>query len=333
MLNHHLVNLLANFPSSGKMSVMKKIVLFILILCSAANITAQEFKKAGTAGFVFLGIPVHARTAALGEASITLQDLNSAAIFINPAVLDFGTDEHSVAVSYSPWIADIKHYSAAYSFSTEFGRFAIGANVLDYGTFQRTVKSTGQRFFEIVGTYSANAVALYAGYAKRLTDKFSFGFNFKYVKESIDIYSASNVLFDGGMIYFTGFRNLRIAATVQNFGVDAKFINDSFRMPSVLRLGIADDFYLDNADTYRLTLLVEALHPGDNEERLNLGTEFSFLRLLQIRAGYKFFYDEESLSLGIGISPGVYLPVNLDFSWSDYGRLGNLMRFSLSMGI
>lgn len=312
---------------------MKKIIILILIVISFSGANAQEFKKVGTAGFVFLGIPVHARTAALGEASIALEDFNSAAIFINPAALDFGTVDHSLTLSYSPWIADIKHLAASYSISTTFGRFAVGANVLDYGTFQRTVKSPGQIAFDFEGTYSADAMALYAAYSKRLTDKFSFGFAFKYVHESIDIYSASNILFDGGIIYFTGFNNLRFAATVQNFGVDSKFINDSFRMPSILRLGLAADFNLDGNGNYRLTLIAEALHPGDNEERVNIGAEFSIIKILQLRAGYKFLYDEESLSLGLGISPGIYLPVNLDFSWSDYGRLGNLLRFTLSMGI
>ena len=37
---------------------------------------------------------------------------------------------------------------------------------------------------------------------------------------------ASNILFDGGVIYKTGFSSLRIAATIQNFGTNSKFINE-----------------------------------------------------------------------------------------------------------
>ncbi len=69
-----------------------------------------------------------------------------------------------------------------------------------------------------------------------LTDRFSVGVTLKYVQEKIDIYKADNILFDGGVIYHTGFHSLSIAARIHNFGTNTKFINDEFKMPSTLRL-------------------------------------------------------------------------------------------------
>jgi hypothetical protein len=66
---------------------------------------------------------------------------------------------------------------------------------------------------------------------------------------------------------------------------------------------------------------------------VNLGLEFSWNNLVSLRGGYKFFYDEETYSLGIGISPDFNVPVNLDFAYADYGRLGNITRFTLQLGV
>jgi hypothetical protein len=66
---------------------------------------------------------------------------------------------------------------------------------------------------------------------------------------------------------------------------------------------------------------------------LNFGTEFAWRNLLALRGGYKLFYDEESYSLGVGIKGGIYVPVNVDVSYADYGRLGDILRLTVNFGI
>lgn len=310
---------------------MKRTLILILLLVSL--LTAQEFKKAGTSGFVFLELPVSAKSAALGEASISLTDHGAAGLFINPATTGFIENSHNLSVSYSPWIADISHYNTAYSFKSDLGVISVGAIVMDYGSMKRTRSVGGQRLFEVTGSFDANAVALSLGYSRRLTDKFSFGAAFKYINEKIDIYSADNIVFDAGVLYYTGLGSLRLAATIQNFGVDSKFINDTFRMPTVFRIGVASELIGDYNSEYRITGIIEAFHPADNDERLNVGTEISWQNRVTLRAGYKFFYDEESFNFGVGVNPGLGYPAEIDFAYSDYGRLGDVLRFSLKLGI
>lgn len=306
--------------------------LFILIIIFSASVLAQTFKKTGTAGFVFLEVPTNARYAALGESGIALHDFSADAIFNNPAALGFSNHSHSFAAGYSPWIADIKHLVSAYSFQTDFGVLAVGVNYMDFGSMQRTRKSGSRDVYIIDGTFSANAIAAGLSFSKRLTDRFSFGLTIKYVKETIDIYSADNYLFDGGILYFTGLGSLRIAALIQNFGVDAKFNNDQFKMPSVLKLGAAAEILGSFESEYRITAIAEALHPNDGEEKLNTGLELSWRNTITLRAGYKFFYDEESLSFGVGLNPNIGYPLNIDFAFADYGRLGNVLRFGIQLG-
>ncbi len=313
----------------------KKILLLILLISS--GLMGQDFKKNATAGFVFLELPITARSAGMGESAIALTDMEASGQFVNPAALGFAKSNHSFSVSYSPWIADIKHYITNYSINTEFGSFGIGAIIMDYGDMPRTKKIAGQRLYEVLGNFDANSIALGVSYSKQLTDKFSFGVTGKYVREKIDIYTASNYLFDGGIQYYTGLQSLRIAATITNFGVDTKFINDKFKMPAMLRLGMAAEIFGGFDQDYRVTTAAEMIHPNDGDERLNVGFELSYKNMIDLRGGYKFFSDEETFSAGIGLKVNSFLvsssPIFVDFSYSDYGRLGDVLRFTLQLGV
>jgi hypothetical protein len=76
---------------------------------------------------------------------------------------------------------------------------------------------------------------------------------------------------------------------------------------------------------------VEALHPNDGDERMNAGLEVAWKNMVFLRGGYKFFYDEETYSFGVGVNPSRTIPVSVDFSFADYARLGNILRFTLNL--
>ncbi len=311
-----------------KRHISKYLALFCALIAVGAY--GQEFKKNATAGFVFLELPVSARSAAMAEASIALADLGSAGVFSNPATTGFLTATHSLSVSYAPWFAETKHYASSYSFSSAIGVISASAILLDYGTMIRTVRPTGsQQVYEVRGTFSASAVAAGLTFSRRLTEEFAFGLTAKYVREGIDVFSASNVVFDGGVLYYTGLGSLRLAASMQNFGTNAQYRNDPFKMPASLRMGLAAEVFDD--EQLKVTTAVEALHPSDGDERINLGLEVGWQNTVFLRGGYKFLYDEETFSAGIGVSTKGSVPVTADFALAHYGRLGNVLRFTLQM--
>lgn len=322
-----------NFTMKRKQNYLHLGLILIFLFNTFSESFSQTFRKTATAGFVFLEIPINARTTGLGESGITLSDLNSDGIFINPAVCGFTNKIHNVSFSYSPYFAEIKQYSASYSYNSPFGVFSIGALMFDYGLMPKTQKVAGQRIYDVIGEFEARSLAFAVSYSKMLTDKFSFGVSLKYVNERIDIYSANNIVLDGGVLYYTGLKSLRIGAVIQNFGTDAKFINDPFKMPAVLKLGAAAEIFGDYNSDYRVTTLFEAIHPNDGDEKLNAGLEISWKNIFSIRGGYKFFYDEETYSFGLGISGEPLIPASIDFSISNYGRLGNILRLTLQAGI
>lgn len=221
---------------------MKRKFILMLIVLSSFSI-GQDFKKTATSGFVFLNLPVTARSAALGESGVGLSNVNAAGIFSNPASTGFTDQLISFSTSYSPWIAEIKNYASAISYKSDFGVITAGFIGVDFGSMPKTKKIEGQRVYDVIGSFSASALAFGLSYSRMLTDRFSFGVTAKYVQETIDIYSASNFLFDGGILYYTGLGSLRLGAMIQNFGVDTKYKNEPFKMPSNLKLGLAGELY------------------------------------------------------------------------------------------
>jgi hypothetical protein len=82
---------------------------------------------------------------------------------------------------------------------------------------------------------------------------------------------------------------------------------------------------------------VDALHPNDNYESMNVGGEFSFRDYLFIRGGYKNLFLKDSqggLTLGIGVNSKLLFSedfVSFDYAYRDFGVLGNVQMLSLDI--
>jgi len=320
-------------PAVSNMKCSFKYFTILFFVFGTMCTSAQEFKKTATAGFVFLEVPSSSRAASLGESGLALADENSSAVFNNPASLGFSEYQHSFSASYAQWLADIKNYASSYAVKTDIGTFGIGLVLFDYGSMPRTVIAQDKQVFDVVGTFDAKSMAVGATYSKMLTNQFSFGTTLKFVQERIDIYSASNIVLDAGVLYYTGLGSLRMAAALQNFGANSKFINDEFKMPAVFKLGVAGELIGDASSEQRLTVTAEARHPNDGNEKISIGAEYSWNNSIALRGGYKFFYDEESYSIGIGINPQLPMPVIVDIAYVNYGRFDNILRMTIQVGM
>jgi hypothetical protein len=311
---------------------MNNTFILLLFLFSFSGIAgAQEnFKKVGTSGYVFLEIPVTARTAGMGEASVTVQD-GAQGVFANPALIGILNREHSAGISFANWFADTRHQAFAYALNLgNNGSFAVSVDRLDFGTMTRTEDGQGQGLYNILGTFSADAMAIGATYARAMTDRFSFGGTVKYVREKIAEYASTNMIVDAGILYNTGFHTLKIGGVIRNFGVDSKYLVGLFKMPTEFRLGASADVLGDETADSRVTVAVEATHPSDNNERLNLGAEYCLRNFISLRGGYKFNYDEESWTAGLGL---YWEPITVDVAYGDYGRLDGVLRVSLGVSL
>jgi hypothetical protein len=315
--------------------MQKKRYILILLLLMASQSLAQDFRKAGTTGFVFLEIPVSARSQAMGESGLSLIDAGTDGLFINPALITHGDAQYALGLIHSNWYVDTRHQAAAALFRVPaVATFGISVIHFDFGEIEKTRNpsryDTGE--FVRLGTYTAGATAIGLSLARQLTDQFSFGVTFKYVRETIDEYSADNIVSDIGFIYRTGFSSLRIGTFLQSFGLETKYAAEKFKMPQQLRMGLSGELFGEITDPDYLTVLVEAVHPNDADERIHLGSEWVLRDVIALRGGYKFGYDEEGVTLGLGLR-FVYeaKKVTFDLAWARHQRLESTIRYALGV--
>ncbi len=317
---------------------MIKYVKFILVLLLSflflIQAPAENFDKTGTTGFVFLEIPVTARSMALGEAGITLPDANAEGLFLNPALVAHTRSQFSMNVTYSEWYVETSHQALGLTYQLPgVGTLGLQFIYFDFGEIRKTRNLYPDRgefgeYFDL-GTYSAGAFAAGLTYSRRLTDKFSFGTTVKYVRETIDIENADNVIMDIGFYYNTGFQSLRIGAFLKDFGLEAKYVNEKFKMPQQLKFGFSYDLWGGLEAPTHVTFLAEAIHPNDAAERVHFGVEAAFLDMVILRGGYKLGYDDENMSLGAGLRFSVMNKLaGFDIAYMNHDYLDTTLRYS-----
>lgn len=306
----------------------------VLLLLAAPAATAQidygyDFERSGSAGFQFLKIALGARESALGEAAAALtNDVN--AVFWNVGALPLATGRQ-VAFSHNEWI--VNSSVDALAVSTPLGPYAVGLSLVRFGIepFEETTvlepDGTGR-------TVEAGDFMLGLAGARRFTDRLTIGVQAKYVRETLDDEAYTGILFDVGALYFTGFRDLRLAFALQHFGPDVQGLRQDFRTPLLFRVAVADD--LIRRSDLRVTSSVELVHPTDNNEWVNGGVEAVVLDVLALRAGYRLSVDEGAWSFGGGVMPPAVQGVALraDYAYVPFGEiLGATHRFTVSLGL
>jgi len=320
------------------MRILNKYIipLLLITLGMSPSLGGEGFTKVGTTGFVFLEIPVSARSVALGETGVGLLDAGVDGLFFNPALIATQTQRFAASAAHSNWYVGTTHQAFAATIQAS-GLGVLGIQLInfDFGIMTKTRNPTWQEQGSYVelGTYSAGATAIGVSFARFMTDRFSFGTTLKYVQENIDVHQADNLVIDIGFLYLTGYGNLRIATCLQNFGLETQYVSEKFKMPQKLTLGMATEIIGDPQDAYHLTLLLEAVHPNDIGEHFHLGLE-GVLGVVYLRTGYKFGYEDEGISAGLGLNTqwGQRL-LKMDFSYADHRYLDTTMRYSIMVGL
>jgi len=297
---------------------------------------------------------VGARAVGMGGAFVATAN-DASAMYWNPAGLGNLKSIRAIFV-HTKWLAGISYDYAGMIFPL-FNFGAIGANItmLNMGEMMvRTVdhpEGTGEYF-------DASDMAMGLSYGLPLTNRFSIGFNFKYISQKIWKETASGFAVDIGTLYQTPWEGLRIGAALTNFGTDMRMRGndllvyhdidpyqmgnndhifsalqtDSWPLPLNFQLGLAYDAL--NSATQRFTLECDAMHPIDNTESMNLGLEYALHERYFLRAGYRNLFlkdSEEGLTLGAGLKIPVAGNIHaaIHFAYASFGRLDNAQRFSV----
>jgi hypothetical protein len=349
-------NLLRRRAKAGNL-ILAAVVLLLLTV----PLHAQKVSGVGTSSAAFLKIGVGARALGMGEA-VSTQAEDITAMFWNPAGLA-KLERMQILLNHYDYLADMKFEYAGFAIPVRnVGTFGIFFSYLGMPDIERTTITYPDGNGEMV---SASSFAAGISFARSLTDRFSIGGSGKMIHESIWHSDASGLAMDVGVQYRTFFKNLKIGMSISNFGSDmqiagrdmlvqhdidqtsagnngsinAQLSTDEFPLPILFRVGIsanlAEDFI--GLKDHDLILALDAIHPSDNKEYINVGAEYTFKQLFSLRSGYRqlFLEDREGgLTFGMGLHAKVLnTDVVFDYAMIDYGVLDKQNKFSLILAL
>ncbi|MEN8191346.1 MAG: PorV/PorQ family protein [Bacteroidota bacterium] len=325
------------------MKRLKAIVIVLICIGLQSSLFAGD--KVAQSKMQFLKIGVGARAAGMGDAFTAVgKDPNS--IFFNPAAPAL-SNGLNLTLNSTQWIADINHLSGVISYTWEdVGTFTLDYINVDYGPMQRTIVDPhGWESYQTLGEFTVKEYAIGLGFAKELSEQFSVGGQVKYIYQNLgdtetwwyigtefeehkDVSNIDDAIaFDLGTYYDTQYKGLKIGMAIQNFANKA--------IPLTFRFGLSFELnqvlFPENND-HIIMLAWDALHPKDYGERQHFGLEYSFRGTYYLRTGYKFNYDNEDISAGLGVNVDVNaLRVSFEYAYSNFSLFGNVNRFTVSL--
>ncbi len=338
----------------------KIITTFSLLVLFTAMMQADDFvsnvSKRGTTAAPFLSIGQGARALSMGGAFVAVAD-DPSAMYWNPAgIADLSGNR--VVFDHTQWIADISYNF--FGATINLGSIGtLGLNFTSSSIPEMNVTTidnpggTGETFGVTDGVFGVS-------YAMKLTDKFSIGFNPKFVYQRIAKYSASAIALDMGVKYQTPFKGITLGMSITNFGtkmqlggastpvlydpdpltsgnngrIPADIRTDQWTLPLNFKVGIAYDVFSVNGN--RLLLAIDASHPSDNYESINVGGEYVINDFVFLRGGYKSLFladSQERYTLGFGIKQALIgnVQFTVDYAYQDMQLLKNAQKFTVGV--
>ncbi|MDP4175282.1 MAG: PorV/PorQ family protein [Bacteroidota bacterium] len=342
----------------------KYILLCFLIFIYTGLIYAQNVNenvsKTGTTAATFLEIPVGASAVGMGAAFVSVAN-DASALYWNVAGTAT-TAQSQLYAQHSTWIASTRFDFAGLIIPLS-GIGVLGISFTSLSMPDMLVRS--EELPEGTGEYfSAGDMAVGISYARSLTDRFAIGFTAKYIQQTIWHEKATGFAVDASTFFRTDlFNGMVIGAAISNFGTSMQMSGrdtrtfgridptkqgsneripfniemDSWDLPLYIQIGISTNVV--KSEDFKWLVAIDALHPNDNDESVNVGTELSYNNFIFLRAGFTSLFlskdqREGGLSLGVGVASGNLLGqtgIQFDYAYRNFGRLENIHVFSVGL--
>jgi len=266
-------------------------------------------------------------------------------VYYNPAGLRFleGSEIHISSSSYPAGLS-YQHLSYGFLHSAVPGFFGISWTIMQMGPYREKTEyydPESEFGVGILENVDAGDMAFGGSYAWEFFDGFSVGGTFKWYHLAMADAFCEGVVGDLGVLYDTRFRNLRLGAAVQNLGPSNRWagtgegtdFGEEFPMPTVYRAGASIRLY--DVVTHRLSVGADYKRPRTGDNQFHVGGEYTFNkgRIVAFgRAGYRFGYDEEGLTLGLGVRfpSSSEADARFDYAYIDLKNFEPIQRFSVA---
>jgi hypothetical protein len=337
-----------------------KYIAFVIVFLIGSAVQAQlendqDISKVGTTAAQFLKISSGGRGLAMGSANVAITN-NLSSSFWNPAGLAH-LKGIQVYFENNGWLAGTDYNFGSFGFEwPRVGVLSLSITMLTTpDDLVRTIENptgTGEKF-------NAQDMSIGISIGKSLTNQLSLGASIKNIRQRIWHSTGQTIATDIGVQYKTPIKDIILGASIANFGndisligrdmnlsvdpdpnnqgniefVNAQYETDVFPLPLLFRVGIGG--HIINKERLSVLFAIDAVHPNDNYEYLNLGLETNINNMFSIRAGYPGIGKKdaiEGLSVGVGIKYPIMKTSNtlvIEYTSADFGPLGMVQRVSL----
>ncbi len=320
-------------------------VFILSVISSTAFSQGSGNKYAGE----FLSIGVGGRPSGMGGAYVAIVN-DVTAGYWNPSLLS-KLEYPQLALMHDARFGNLVNYNYG-AVGIPFGKNAsLGFSVIMMGIDGipdtrnalidlngNGILDPGERLdYDKITEFNTTDYAFYLTYAKKQTDKFAYGANFKLIRRDIAEESAWGLGFDAGVSYtpierlFLGANLMDITTTYLAWSTGKKEV-----ITPTLKVGGAYEFSILNGKlipAFDCDVRFENrqssanAHIGPVSFDFHTGIEYTYNNLFSIRGGYN---DIGNLTLGAGIK----LPkINIDYSFAKFDaddQLGNTHRISIT---
>ena len=295
----------------------QRVLVTLSILAAAGTAHAGD---PGSSGALFLRVGFGARASAMGEAYTAVAE-DASSIYWNPGAMAavLGTN---VTLAHNEYFASMRLEQASVVHETTWGTIGFmftGLYMDQMDRYENTPSANP------LGTFQAYDVAVSAAYARYIVPNLAAGISVKPVYERIDELSASGIAFDIGLYHVAKIRGVKLAAVAGNVGPPMKFDEEEFALPRYVKVGGSYETEIAALDG-RILVTLDGVFPNDGDVHEHVGAEYSYRRILALRAGYKVNYDVQGATFGAGFR---WHEIAVDYAFLPSDELGDNHRIGL----
>lgn len=318
---------------------MKQFLGFVFFLVSALASYAQI---GGENTYEFLALSPSARVTGLGGINVALLDHDLSIQLANPAALNPLMNKHAVfsTVVY-PGRINFGNVAYAHKFKIP-GTFAFGLQYMAYGKFKETDEAAN-----IIGSFNAGEMNLYAGYGYQFGKIFSVGVNAKFIYSQLGAFSSVGMAADLAVMINDTAHHVTASIVAKNVGGQFKAYHKGTREPLPFDLQAGLSFGFKNVpfrfhftfhDLYRWNIRYD--NPADRQQdnlfadssetkpkkyiadnlfrHIIIGVEFNIKKIVRFDIAYNHQRQQElKLTTRRGV-PGISLGLGLHIRQFDF---------------
>jgi len=273
---------------------------------------------AGQTIFSHLQLPLGARADGMGEAYSAIAE-DATAGWWNAAALS-----HLESTQYA--FSHCSHFQGMtldyLGLATGFGGNGIGFGILTFSSGELEYREKATQ--EPLGSFNMIALHPMVSYGRAIDPELSLGFSLIGLYEKAYTDEVAGLALNGGILYYPEFlKDLSVAAVFQNFGLKLGFKEITYPLPFRAKLGMG--YHLD-LDEFGVILGGDYVWPAFSEYKVHTGIELDYRSLIFVRGGYKWGYDTQRLSFGLGIA---HRGIAFDYAYTPYRETGASHKVSL----